>query len=80
MKLLRDSDGIHYTIEIITEVDAQYSVKWICQKCNKTFKSDVRFASEAEAIGRAQSEVYLDHHIPVHAINKRGIHARRGRG
>ena len=77
MKVLSDCDGIHYTITITTEVDDQYSVRWICPKCDKTFTSEVRFATEAEALGRAKADVYLDHHIPVHAITKRGIHARR---
>ena len=77
MELLCDYDGIHYLITISAEVDGRYLVQWKCSKCNHSAESAACCASEAEALGRARSDAYLEHHLPVHAITKRGIHARR---
>ena len=77
MELLCDYDGIHYLIAISAEVDGRYWAQWMCSQCKHSVQSTACCASEAEALGRAEVDAYLEHHLPVHAITKRGIHARR---
>ena len=77
MELLCEYDGIHYLITISAEVNGQYSAQWKCSQCNHSVQSTACCASEAEAIGRAEVDAYLEHHLQVHAITNRGIHARR---
>ena len=77
MELLCDCDGIQYIITISCEVDGRYSAQWKCSKCNQKVQSIHCYASESEALGRAKVDAYMEHHVPVHAVNKRGIHARR---
>lgn len=64
-----ERDGIHYSV-IVHETGGGYRATWTCESCQRSGGSKDAYKSEAEAVGRCEATLFVDHHIPVHILPK----------
>ena len=62
-----ERDGIEYTVSVY-ESGGRYRAIWTCWKCERRGGSKETYLSEAEAIGRCEAALFVDHHIPAHFL------------
>jgi hypothetical protein len=61
--------GIVYKLTV-SEREGCFHVRWKCPACGATGEVKGGHDSTSEALGRAQAHVWVDHHIPVHVLNR----------
>jgi hypothetical protein len=66
-----ERDGIQYVTRV-EETSEGFRAVWRCRKCRKGGKLE-HCRSEAEAVGRAHAELFVDHHIPIHVIPRGSV-------
>ena len=70
-----ERDGISYVISLY-ELNHRFHSGWSCTACEKSSNLPDLFFSAAEAIARAKTAVFTEHHVRVHQLPERM--AKRG--